>query len=302
MKALHQQTEIIYSRYQITTILGQGGMGTTYAAIDLSNSQPVAIKVVSLRQTQDWKILELFEREAKVLANLNHPYIPNYLDYFQLDTEDDRRFYLVQELVEGKSLAELVQQGWHATEKEVKDIATQVLDILIYLHSITPPVIHRDIKPQNIIRRDDGKVYLVDFGAVQNVYRHTIGIDGTSVGTFGYMPPEQYRGKVVPASDLYSLGCSLLFILTAKSPSKLPQKRMKINFHSEVKLSKTFCSWLTRAIEPIIEDRFQSAIQALQILKEEYQDFAIISRLAKSQRDYSQLEYNFSFEENYKKI
>ncbi|WP_019503357.1 serine/threonine-protein kinase [Pleurocapsa sp. PCC 7319] len=218
MKLLHQQAEIIANRYQIVNTLGQGGMGTTYAAIDLNSSRRVAIKVVSLRQSNEWKILELFAREAQVLASLNHPYIPNYLDYFELDSEDDRRFYLVQELVKGKSLAELVEQRWRATEVEVKDIARQVLNILIYLHSLAPPVIHRDIKPQNIIRQPDGKVYLVDFGAVQAVYRNTISIGGTFVGTLGYMSPEQLRGKVVPASDLYSLGCSLLFLLTHRTP------------------------------------------------------------------------------------
>ncbi|WP_019503359.1 protein kinase [Pleurocapsa sp. PCC 7319] len=120
MKALHQQTEVIFYRYQIITVLGQGGMGTTYAAIDLTNSQLVAIKAVSLRQANEWKILELFEREAKVLANLDHTHIPNYLDYFELDSEDDRRFYLGQELVQGQSLAELVKQGWHVSEAEIK--------------------------------------------------------------------------------------------------------------------------------------------------------------------------------------
>ncbi|WP_019503354.1 serine/threonine-protein kinase [Pleurocapsa sp. PCC 7319] len=266
METLHQQAEIIVNRYQIVTTLGQGGMGTTYAAVDLQSSQRVAIKVVSLRQTNDWKILELFEREAKVLANLNHPYIPNYIDYFELDTKDDKRFYLVQELVQGQSLAELVKQGWRATEAEVKDIAKQVLDILIYLHSITPPVIHRDIKPQNIIRRDDGKVYLVDFGAVQDVYRNTVSLGSTFVGTLGYMSLEHLRGNVTPASDLYSLGCSLLFLLTRKSPTDLPQKGMAIDFSSQVNLSHGFANWLETILQPIVEDRYQSAEDALRAL------------------------------------
>ena len=88
MEIFHQQGEIIGDRYQIVTSLGFGSMATTYSAIDLSNSSQVALKVVSLRQARDWKVLELFEREAKVLANLNHPFIPNYLDYFCLDTGD----------------------------------------------------------------------------------------------------------------------------------------------------------------------------------------------------------------------
>jgi serine/threonine protein kinase len=195
MVNLHYGGDIIGDRYQIVTLLGQGGTGKTYSAIDLNNNQKVAIKTVFLSEITDWKTLDLFEREAKVLATLNHPYIPNYLDYFYLDTKTDRRFYLVQELVTGSSLYNLVQNGWHITEEEVKKIAIQILEILNYIHQLSPPVIHRDIKPQNLIRNENGNIYLVDFGAVQDLYRNTLNLTGTIVGTFGYMSPEQFRGK-----------------------------------------------------------------------------------------------------------
>ncbi|MEA5470429.1 serine/threonine-protein kinase [Spirulina sp. 06S082] len=269
MDALHSQGEIIADRYQIVTTLGQGGMGTTYAAVDLEeNNQRVAIKAVSMRQAQDWKIVELFEREAKVLATLKHPAIPNYLNSFHCDTESDRYFYLVQELVEGESIAALVNRGWKLNEKHVKYIATQILNILKYLHSLHPPVIHRDIKPQNIIVRPDGKVYLVDFGAVQEIYRNTLSFGGTFVGTMGYMSPEQFRGKVIPASDLYSLGCTLLFLLTHRSPTDLPQKRMRFDFRDRLSLSPNFADWLEKMVEPASEDRFLSAGEALQALQQ----------------------------------
>ena len=269
MDALHSQGEIIADRYQIVTTLGQGGMGITYAAVDLEeNNQRVAIKAVSMRQAQDWKIVELFEREAKVLATLKHPAIPNYLNSFHCDTESDRYFYLVQELVEGESIAALVNRGWKLNEKQVKYIATQILKILEYLHSLHPPVIHRDIKPQNIIVRPDGKVYLVDFGAVQEIYRNTLSFGGTFVGTMGYMSPEQFRGKVIPASDLYSLGCTLLFLLTHRSPTDLPQKRMRFDFRDRLSLSPNFADWLEKIVEPASEDRFSSAGEALQVLQQ----------------------------------
>lgn len=271
MEILHRQGEIIRDRYQIITTIGTGGMATTYAAIDLTNSQRVALKVLSLEQTDDWKTIELFEREAKILAHLHHPYIPQYLDYFELnfdgDYAADRRFYLVQELVEGESLAALIEQGWQPNEAEVREIALQALDILVYLHSLAPPVIHRDLKPQNIIRDRQGKIYLVDFGAVQAVYRNTISISGTFVGTLGYMSPEQLRGNVVPASDLYSLGCTLIFLLTQKLPTDLPQKRMKLDFRSEVNLSTHFADWLDRILEPAVSDRFADASAAVTALK-----------------------------------
>ncbi|NES01117.1 MAG: hypothetical protein F6J86_46415, partial [Symploca sp. SIO1B1] len=120
-----------------------------------------------------------------------------------------------------------------------------------------------DIKPQNIIRRADGKVYLVDFGAVQAVYNQTIGGSKTLVGTFGYMPFEQFQGKVHCASDLYSLGCTLIFLLTHRSPADLPQKRMKIDFRGGLDISDSFATWLESMSEPMLETRFQSATEAL---------------------------------------
>jgi serine/threonine protein kinase len=263
---LHQPNDIIAQRYRIVTALGEGGMGTTYEAEDLNNYQRVALKAVSLRQAQDWKILELFEREAKVLSHLNHPGIPKYLDYFHQDTDEYRQFYLILELVSGDSLAAWVEKGWHPTEAEIKQITIKILEIISYLHQLNPPIIHRDIKPQNIIRQTDGKVFLVDFGAVQDIYRNTISFSGTFVGTIGYMPPEQLRGKAYPASDLYSLGGTLLYLLTHRSPDELPQKRMKIDFRSCVRISSEFAHWLERMLEPMFEDRFQSATEALNAL------------------------------------
>lgn len=211
MNEIHGQSEIIAERYQIVTLLGQGGMGSTYSAVDLNNNHIVALKVVSLKESQDWKVLELFEREAQVLSSLNHPFIPNYIDYFSIDTPTDRQFYLIQELVEGESLANLIKNGWITTEEEVKNIAVQILEILSYIHQLNPPIIHRDIKPDNIIYREDGKVYLVDFGAVKAVYNKTIIGHNTIIGTYGYMPLEQFEGKTYGTSDLYSFGCTTIY-------------------------------------------------------------------------------------------
>lgn len=268
METLHQPEDIISQRYRIVTSLGQGGMGTTYEAEDLTNYKRVAIKVLSLNTLAEWKVLELFEREAKVLSNLKHPAIPKYLDYFQVNSADDHRFYLVQELVSGDSLANLIERGWHPEQSQVKQIAIQVLEILKYLHSLTPPVIHRDIKPQNIIRRSDGRIFLVDFGAVQDVYRNTLTRGSTFVGTLGYISPEQLRGQVVAASDLYSLGATLLFLLTHKSPDEFPLKRMKIDFRPQVQISNELADWLEKMLEPTVEERFESARIALEMLKE----------------------------------
>ncbi len=267
MTELHQTGEIIQSRYRITDVLGQGGIGVTYAALDDQTGDRVALKALSFRQMNEWKVLELFEREAKVLAQLDHPAIPRYLDYFQIDRDRDRDFYIVQQLVEGKSLAQAIADGWHGSEEDVKQIAEQVLDVLIYLHGLKPPVIHRDIKPQNIILQPDRKIALVDFGAVQDTYRSTQVGGSTVVGTYGYMPPEQFRGKAVPATDLYALGATILFLLTGRSPVDLPEIKLKLSFRDSVNISLHFADWLDKMIEPAIEDRFNSAKQALQALQ-----------------------------------
>ncbi len=262
----HRQAgDLIAERYRLLSVLGKGGAGITYAAEDIYTHQEVALKELSLKGMGDWKQLELFEREARVLAQLDHPAIPNYIDYFQTDTEENRWFYIAQELAPGQSLADLVQEGWRASQADVHQLALQILDILKYLHELTPPIIHRDIKPQNIIRSKEGQIYLVDFGAVQNVYHNTM-IGSTVVGTYGYMAPEHFRGKAVAATDLYSLGATLLFLLTHCSPADLPQVRLKIDFRSAVQLKPDFADWLDQILEPAVEDRLASAQAAIDVL------------------------------------
>ena len=262
----HQKGDIIRDRFHIEGILGRGGVGITYRATDLKTQKIVALKALSFSHLQDWKSLDLFEREAKILKQLSHPQIPRYIDYFQIDIEGDRGFYIVQQFLEGKSLAELVAEGWRCREAEAKAIAEQVLNILSYLHALKPAVFHRDIKPQNLIQQTDGTIFLVDFGAVQDTYRQSQIGGSTIVGTYGYMPLEQYRGKAYPATDLYSLGATLLYILSGISPADFPSNCLKIEFRSSLNLSFPFAAWLDRMLEPTIEDRFSSATEALRSL------------------------------------
>ncbi|ABW29301.1 serine/threonine protein kinase [Acaryochloris marina] len=263
----HQIGDLIAERYRVRSVLGQGSTGITFAVEDVQTHQQYALKALSLKGIQDWKQLELFEREANVLSQLDHPSIPHYIDYFQTDTAEDRCFYIVQELAPGKSLACLVEDGWRASQAEVRQLALKILETLQYLHELHPPIIHRDIKPQNIIRNGDGQFYLVDFGAVQNVYYNTM-MGSTVVGTYGYMAPEHFQGKAVPATDLYSLGATLLALLTHCSPAELPRKRLKIDFRSVVRLDPAFANWLDHLIEPAVEDRFVSARNAIAALRQ----------------------------------
>lgn len=260
---------MIADRYSISKKLGQGGTSITYSALDTKSNQQVAIKILSLSASDNWKKTELFAREAKVLQQLNHPSIPQYLDFLQVESEDSLDFYIVQELAPGQSLDTLINNGWRPQETEVKQIAEQILEILIYLQELTPPVIHRDIKPQNIIYQPDtGRLFLVDFGAVKDTYNQTV-MGSTVVGTYGYMAPEQYRGNAVLSTDLYSLGCTLLFLLTGDSPAELPQRKLKINFRSQVKIKRDFANWIEKLIEPDAPHRFNNAQDALAVLTEQ---------------------------------
>eukprot|EP00198_Chlamydomonas_reinhardtii_P000872 XP_001690207.1 predicted protein [Chlamydomonas reinhardtii] len=205
-------------KYTIEEVLGAGSNAVAYRARRPDGSE-VALKALSLRSLRDWKQLELFEREAKTLESLSHPGIPRYVDYFEEDDPNDRAFVLVQEVVRGRSLADMLRAGQRATEQEVVRIAGEMLGVLEYLSSLRPPVIHRDVKPDNIIVEGGawgGRVYLVDFGGVQAVANagELSGLGSTIVGTFGYMAPEQFRGAADTASDLYGLGATLLYLLS----------------------------------------------------------------------------------------
>jgi eukaryotic-like serine/threonine-protein kinase len=263
---VNTEPKTLHNRYKIIDVLGQGGVGITYRAQDLSNNSIVVLKSLSLRRANDWKAIELFEREAKVLAQLNHPAIPQYIDYFQADSESDRQFYIVQTLAAGDSLANLVEKGWEPTISEVQNIAVQVLEILRYLHNLIPAVIHRDIKPQNLIRNSDGRISLVDFGAVQDTY-HTVTGGSTVVGTYGYMAPEQFRGQAYFSTDLYGLGTTVLYLLTRTDPGILPQKKLKIDFRAYVQVPPKFAHWIDRLLEPDIQRRFETADRALAVLE-----------------------------------
>jgi eukaryotic-like serine/threonine-protein kinase len=258
----------IGQRYQILDTLGSGGMGITYRAKDLHSETLVALKIIPFSQVSDWKMVDLFVREVKVLKQLNHPAIPKYLDSFEVDHNGDRLFCIVQALAPGKTLAQWVQDGWRPGETEVVAIANQLLNILTYLQTLTPPIIHRDIKPQNILKDEQGNLFLVDFGAVQDTYRQTLTGGSTVVGTFGYMAPEQFRGQATLSTDLYGLGTTIAFLLTGQDPIHLQNtEELKLNLPAELSISLPFRNWLEKIIEPALEDRYASAEEAMLALQ-----------------------------------
>ena len=200
-----------------------------------------------------WDELKLFEREAKTLQNLAHPAIPKYLDYFEVKDRIYHGFALVQTYIDASSLDILIQQGRKFSETELIEFSDKLLGILNYLHGQIPIVIHRDIKPSNILIADRsgnsiGDIYLVDFGSVQTAATKDTGTI-TIVGSYGYIPLEQFGGQAVPASDLYSLGMTIIYLATGTHPAELPQVNGQIKF-STPQLSKQFQKWLDKMIQP----------------------------------------------------
>ncbi|BAC08651.1 serine/threonine protein kinase [Thermosynechococcus vestitus] len=262
--------QILGDRYELLRELGSHPGRRTYLALDRWHYEQVVLKLLLFGGGITWDDFKLFEREVAVLQTLDHPAIPRYLDYFEINTPDLKGFALVQTYIEAKSLALWQAEGRVFSEGDLRLLADRLLDILIYLHSRQPPVIHRDIKPTNILLGDRsghdlGKVYLVDFGAVQTAIA---GSTRTVVGTYGYMPPEQFGGKTLPASDLYALGMTLIYLATATPPDELPQKELRVQFQPLVSLSPPFIRWLEKMVAPALEERFDSATAARHALKQ----------------------------------
>src|SRR6266851_3333551 len=211
---------LLQNRYLVDRLLGGGGMGMVYLARDkrLSN-RPCAIKEMVdhfVKDAQRIEANEYFAREADTLAQLKHPAIPAITDRF----DHANRHYLVMEYVEGRNLEEeIAVTGEPLAEGLVIDIGRQLSDVLSYLHSFTPPIVYRDMKPSNVMLTSKGKVMLVDFG-IARLFKSAG--KGTMIGTLGFAPPEQYQGNVDPRSDIYSLGATLHYVTTGRDPEKFP--------------------------------------------------------------------------------
>lgn len=282
---MFQTEQLLQNRYQLKQELGQIAGRQTWLAEDLRTQETVVVKLLTFNDQVHWENLRLFEREAQVLKQLNHPRIPRYRDYFCVD-DLMLWFGLVQDYIPGSSLKEILAQGKAFTEQETRTIAENVLEILIYLHGLSPPVLHRDIKPSNLILGEDGYIYLVDFGAVQDRAAKE-GATFTVVGTYGYVPLEQFGGRATSASDLYALGATLIHLLTGIAPAELPQQDSRIQFANLVNLNPGFVRWLRRLTEPNLERRFSNAREAIEALKENH---AVSSLIVNSKPFHSRIQ------------
>lgn len=249
----------VRDRYRLVAVLGEGSQGRTWAAIDEASGREVALKVFEVRGARSWKDVELAEREARVLAELRHPSLPAYLGHF----EEEGRLWLAMERVEGESLAALRRRGVRLDRAEIARLLADLGDVLAYLHGLSPPVVHRDVKPGNVIRRPDGSFALVDFGAVRDRLRPDGG--STVVGTFGYMAPEQLQGRALPQTDVYGLGATVLATMTGVEPEKLPHRGLAIDVRAALgpAADEALVAALAQMLEPD-PDRRASRVPAIE--------------------------------------
>jgi len=251
--------------YQVTRELGHNRAGgrVTYLATEINTKRSVVVKQFQFAQTgANWTEYQAYEKEIQILRALDNPHIPRYLDSFQTASG----FCMVQEYKDANSLATAPQQ----TPQKTKQIAISVLEILKYLQNRVPPVIHRDLKPENILVDDRLNVSLVDFGFAR-IGGGEVAASSVVKGTLGFMPPEQmFNRQLTVASDLYSLGATLICLLIGINSTEvgsLMDETGRINFkHRLPQLTPEFLEWLQKMVEPNFKHRYASANAALNAL------------------------------------
>ncbi|BAZ28378.1 serine/threonine protein kinase [Cylindrospermum sp. NIES-4074] len=251
--------------YQVIQELGRNREGgrITYLAYALKLNQKVVIKAFYFASAANDLSVKAYEREIEILQQLNHSRIPRYVTSF----ETSAGFYMVQEYKNAPSLG--IKRSFHP--EEIKQIALSILEILVYLQKQVPPIIHRDIKPENILVDEHLNAYLVDFGLAR-LKGAKMSLSSFVVGTPGFMPPEEQFGHALTeASDLYSLGATLICLLTntrSVEIGKLIDDKQRLNFQKLVpQLNPRFRSWLVKMVELKRKHRYVNASAAMAALK-----------------------------------
>jgi serine/threonine-protein kinase len=244
---------IIKNRYRVLKILGQGGMGAVYLVKDHKEGGIWAAK-------EFWCFHEeiSFSKEASLLMELSHIGLPVLIDCF---TENNKN-YLIMERIEGMTMEEIIEKKGILPVIEILPWIFQVCDILHYLHSQDPPIIYRDLKPSNIMLDIKGIIRLIDFG-IARFFEPQKSKDTTPFGTPGYSPPEQYgRGQTSPASDIYSMGATLYFLLSGISPEEF-----RFKFPSLTKFNKNICPEIDNIVITCLETKPERRYQNVPELK-----------------------------------
>lgn len=243
----------------ISELAACGGSAAIYSAQDSQEVHIIVKEAVipkhSPQAVKD-KALELFNREAFLLSKLDHPNIAKVLDHF---VENDHHYEII-EYIDGLDLRRFVKERGPQPAEFVLNWLEQICEILDYLHNQNPPIMHRDLTPDNLVLRIDGSLVLIDFGAA-NAFVGTA--TGTMVGKQSYMAPEQIRGKSAPQSDIYSLGCTSYFLLTGKDPTPLETSQVDL----QTGLTQSINTFLARCTALELNERYQSASAALEKIR-----------------------------------
>jgi serine/threonine protein kinase len=256
---------LVARRFVLGERLGVGGQGCVYKGLDRETGRAVAVKVVSLQTAADWKTISLFERGTRLLQTLDHPGIPRI---FAFEHDAGGRYYQVREYFAGESLQTRHERSPSLDRKRVHRLLRDLLSILAYIHGRAPALLHRDIKPSNVMFRDTAaeQPVLVDFDSATSALAQGTGT--TIVVSPGYTAPEQLIGAAVPASDLYSLGMTMLFVLSGATPDNLPRVAGAISAEALcATLEPATRRVLLRLIQPDLQRRYRSAREALRDLQ-----------------------------------
>lgn len=240
--------------------LALGGLSAVYLG-QLNDNKLVVLKesVVPEDAKPEIKLKaeEMFAREAQLLLKINHPNVVKVLDYFV----ENERSYLLLDYVNGRDLRQIVKQNGRVRQFQVVDWARQIADILNYLHGQEPPILHRDLTPDNLVVRDDGSIVVIDFGAANEFIGNAT---GTFVGKQAFIAPEQFRGKACAASDIYAFGGTLFYLLTGQDPEALSSSSPAQIVETDEALDKL----ISDCTNPELEERISSAELILERLKE----------------------------------
>jgi serine/threonine-protein kinase len=260
---LQVETKLQDGKYTIKEKIATGGQAKIYSAVDNETNQPVAVKELVLPVHAGAEVRNRaftnVKNEAMMLGTLDHPGIVKLLDNFV----EDHRAYLVLEHISGRTLRKMVQDDGPFATGEIVSIALQICDVLRYLHGQSPPVVHRDLTPDNLMLSVDGekRVRLLDFNVAQQLESNST---KTVVGKHNYMAPEQFKGKPCTQSDLYSLGCTLFFLFTGTDPLPLAASRPSTRCASAPAATDDLIFNLT---QPQMADRYQDVDAVIADLK-----------------------------------
>lgn len=258
---------LLNQRYRIVEILGQGGMGSVYRAVDENLGVEVAVKD-NLFTTEEYA--RQFRREAVILANLRHPNLPRVTDHFVIEGQGQ---YLVMDYIEGEDLRQRMDRIGVLNETEAIVIGSAICDALTYLSTRNPPIIHRDIKPGNVKISPQGQIFLVDFGLAKVLQGSQATTTGARAMTPGYSPPEQYgTARTDTRSDIFSLGATLYASLTGEIPEDALSRAMEQTGLTPIRkqnsrISKRLASVIEKSLAVRPDDRYQTAEDFKQALQ-----------------------------------